>query len=230
MKQTIKRVIISGAVAALLVAPAAFAHDGEDHSVSSGGTSGSGSSSNDGTARIASKEPTQERVDHFKQQLNAQLEQMKKERQAAVEDKKAEVKQKLDDAKKRICENHRTQINKIMTGMNDRRQHAFDRITQVSEAVQTYVTSKDLTVTNYEDLLATIVATKAAASATMSTQQSVPQLDCGGDHPRSDITDFKDKRSDSIDAMKAYRDAVKALVKAVKEAAVATTEPEGEKS
>jgi predicted transcriptional regulator len=167
---------------------------------------------------------TDDRKERFEAELNSQLSQMKQERRETVQANAQELKQRLDDAKKKVCEAHQTQINTLMNNMDKRRQNAFERIGSVSDAVQAYVTKNNLTVPNYADLVAKVDAAKTIAQTAMDAQQNTPEFDCSGEHPRADVTDFKSKRSDSIDAMKAYREAVRALVQAVK--AVADTSKE----
>lgn len=209
MKQAVKHIAVVGtAVVFLLIPSIASAHDGSD--------SGSSISSRS-TAKI---DP--ERQQKFQSELQTRLEKAKEQRQEALDTKKEELRQKLTDTKKKACENHQNTINRLMTVMDKRRQNAFDRITQISDSVQAFYTKKSLVVADYEDLVAKVNAAKAIAQTATAAQQAIPDLDCSGDHPRADVASFKEKRADSIDAMKAYRDAVKALVQAVKSAADAT--------
>lgn len=218
MQQTLKRTIIAGAVAILLVTPSvASAHNGMDNDESHEVTSASASPT-------TSPKVDDKRVGKLETELRSQLRQQAQERQAVVsqdkeqEKNKEKLHEKLDADKKKVCENHVSTINNVISAMNSRRQNAFDRITKVSEAVQAFYVKKNLTVANYSELLAQVTAAKSVAQSAVEAQTSVPAVNCDGDHPRADIADFKEKRSASIDAVKAYRDAVKALVKAVKEA------------
>lgn len=215
MKQMLKRTIVGSAIALLLIPTVASAHEGHEHDTDKT------TSDRDSSSKIAtsSQAPDAKRVQELRTKIDARLQEMKQERSSAVEDKKAEVRQRLSDAKKKVCEKHQTRINNLMTGMNTRRQNAFDRISQVSEAVQSYYANNELSVANYDELLATVTAAKAAAEAGLTAQQSAPKLDCAGEQPKADLSDFKTKRADSIDAMKEYRTAVKALVQAVRAAA-----------
>lgn len=216
MKYTLRRSIIAIAALLVIVAPAASAQDG-----------GSGTATDSSETEVSSSPnaspttSTDVRRKQAESKLRDQLEQLKTERQAAQATliaNKAELRQKLDDAKKKICENRQTQINHLMTVMDKRRQNAFDNISHISDAAQTFYTNKGLSVSGYNDLVAAVNAAKTAAQTAMQTQQAVPDFNCDGDHPRADVADFKEKRADSIDAMKAYRDAVKALIKAIKTA------------
>ncbi|MCA9335206.1 hypothetical protein KC953_03625, partial [Candidatus Saccharibacteria bacterium] len=101
------------------------------------------------------------------------------------------------------------------------------RISNVISAVEEFYQSKNLSVADYDTLVAEVNAAKTLAQDAVASQLAVPELDCDGDHPRADVENFKEKRDASIDAMKAYRDAVKKLVDAVKAAAESASEGEG---
>ena len=116
-----------------------------------------------------------------------------------------------------------------MSNMKKRRQSVYDRIHKISTAVQEFYASKSLSISTYDDLIAAVSAAQSATETTMSAEQAVPSLDCNGDQPRADVADYKEKRQESIDAMKTYRDTVKNLIKAVRSAAEAakpTTTPQ----
>jgi len=214
MKQSLKRTLILSLVFALVLAPSVAnawegTVSGEPETTPSESTS-------------PSPTPTPQRVEQLKNRLEEQLNEMEQERQTKIATVKADLQAKLDTAKKRACDNHQATINKLMTTMDQRRQNAFDRITKITTAVENYYTQKQLSISNYTDLVAAVDAAKDAAQTAMAAQQAIPPLNCSGDHPRADVADFKDKRAGSIDAIKAYRDAAKALVDAVKAAAKTT--------
>jgi hypothetical protein len=221
MKHTIKRTLITGAALAILVAPAVSARDG-----SSG--SGSGSLETETEVHTSSTSPSpslsstvkiEDRKHEIETELHDQLEQQQEARQAKIGAKISELKQKLDDNKKKACDNHEATINRLMKVMDTRRQTAFDRIGQIATAVQQFKDKKQLTVENYDELVAKVAAAKSVAEQAIAAQQAIPNLNCDGDHPRADVTDFKLKKDTAKDAVRAYRDAVKALVKAVKTSA-----------
>lgn len=108
--------------------------------------------------------------------------------------------------------------------MDKRRANVLERITKIADAVQAFKTKKDVQVENYDELLAKVAAAKSVAESSVEAQQQVPSLNCDGERPKADMSDFKDKRSASIEAVKEYRDAVKELVKAVKAALDAVKE------
>lgn len=245
MKYTLKTVMLSIFALSLLVAPSAV-WARED--MPAGSPEREVRTANTPTNPSSSTPPAKDSSDRqkrFEAQLRNELEQKQKERTEAgqqtkgldAQEKKAE---KLDEAKKKACENNINTINRLKERMDQRRQNVLNRITKISEATQTFYTEKQLVVTNYDELVAKVAAAKVVAESAVQSQQQIPSLDCNGDHPRAEVSAYKERHSTAIDAIKAYRDAVKELVRAVKAAAetanqdvtpspspTATTETEG---
>lgn len=194
MKQAIKRTIAAALSISLLIPVVASAHPGHDH----------------GEVPIADK---------AKQDLQATLQTRKEARAAKLETNRTDMKERLDASKKKICERHETKINNLIDAMNKRRQTAFDQITKVSTEVLAYSNDRSLSFERYDEIVAKISAAKSAAQSTMSAQQSATTFDCASEQPRADMLAFKEKRLDSVDALTLYRDSVKELVAAVKQAA-----------
>lgn len=130
--------------------------------------------------------------------------------------------EKLDDKKKVLCESRQTIVNKSMGDVVTRSQSHFDRITEVYNKTTKFYTDKNLTVSNYAALVAKVEAAKIAASTADKNLAAAPKLSCESDGPKADMQAFRNKRLDKVEALGAYRDAVKALVKAVRDAARTT--------
>jgi len=222
MKQTYKTLLTASLSLALVLTPATvFAHEGE-HTADDPDAPTHSEVQNRNTIHEQEKRS----MDAAKR-LREELEAKRADRKEQVQTARAELKERLEGAKKRACERHQTKINNLMERMDERRQKAFDRITQVYTAVDAFVAEKSLTVEDYNALVATVNAAKTIAQDTLKEQVAVPELNCDGEQPRADVTEFREKRLNSIDAMKAYRSAVKEFANAVKTAAQeATTETE----
>ncbi|HEY8886747.1 MAG TPA: hypothetical protein VIM31_04605 [Candidatus Microsaccharimonas sp.] len=132
------------------------------------------------------------------------------------------TRQKLDDKKKAVCETHQSVVNKAMDDVVQRSKNHFDRITAIYDMTTKFYTDKGLSVSNYDTLVANVETAKAAAVSASAELTSTPQFSCASDGPKADIQAFRNKRLDKVDAFGAYRDAVKVLVKAVRDAAKAT--------
>lgn len=209
MTHVIKRAIIAIVAVVLLVPTVASAHAGHDHDT------------DESTVTTTMSEINPEQVKKYAEDLKAKLKTQKDDRMANMEQARADLKERLSDLKKKICEKHQDRINTLISGMNKRRQNVFDRITKASDAVQAFYTEKSLSVENYDEILAKVTAAKEAAETAMSNQKEAETLNCSSDQPRADMSVFKEVRSTSVDAMRLYRDTVKELVAAVKEAAAA---------
>lgn len=224
MKILPKRTIILGIVISLLAIPAvANAHDGEHDETTEAGHSSTTTPTPTPKASPSTR-PSSKSVEQYKVKLQQQLEKAANERRASIGENTAAAKVKLDDSKRKICETHEEKINTIIDNMSKRRQNAFNRITQVATAVEAFYVKKQLSIANYDELVGKVDAAKVAAANAMTAQQAAPTIDCSGEHPKSDVTDFKLKRASSTDAMSIYRQTVKDLVKAVKTAAEAAKE------
>ncbi|MFZ2544567.1 MAG: hypothetical protein WAW80_01180 [Candidatus Saccharimonadales bacterium] len=202
MKQFFKATFVTSITAILLLPIAANAQE-----VSEGSTSST------------TTPPTTTTRGSTAQQLKQTVEEQRQANKEKMEAVKTEAKQKLSDAKRKVCENHVNRANTIIGNMNERRQKAFDHITKVYDSVKTFYTDKKLTSADYDSLVASVESAKVAASTSMDSQLTTPTINCAGDHPRADISDFQAKRTGSVESMKTYRQSVKELIKAVKQAA-----------
>ena len=212
MKHIIKHILTGSLIFALVVTPVTvFAMEGDEHSDDSTTTNTTDSSDSKATRleekRAEAERKLKERLDHAKQQRSDRMDEVK-----------ANLHERLSEAKKKVCERNQSRINSLMERMDSRREAAYDRITQIHEAITNFYGEKELTVTDYDSLIASVIVAQGVAQTSINDQKAVPSLNCDSDEPRADLSDFRQKRHDSIDAIKAYRDAVKDLAKAVKEA------------
>ncbi len=130
--------------------------------------------------------------------------------------------EKLDDKKKALCESRQSIVNKSIGNVVTRSQNHFDRITDIYTKTTKFYSEKSLSVSNYAALVAKVEAAKTAASMADKNLVAAPKLSCDSDGPKADLQAFRNKRLDTVEAFGAYRDAVKALVKAVRDAAKTT--------
>lgn len=157
------------------------------------------------------KESKQQEVDEKKETLINQIKEQNKERKE----------QKLDDAKKKICEEKSGTIKTNMTNIKDVGQKREEWLTSVVDKINTFISTNNLTVENYDALVAYINTAKATFEANLQVLDTYKsQFDCSGD-PKSTASDFKTALQSMKDAGKAYKDSVKALLDATKTAAQA---------
>ena len=138
--------------------------------------------------------------------------------------------EKLESRKKEVCQNRKETINMAMTNVTERSQNQLERIGKIYEATVVFYNEKELSVMQYDQLVATVTSTKAAAETAAQNLQSTPKLSCDSDGPKADVQAFRNKRLDKVEAFGSYRDAVKAFVKTVREAAKVVKSADATKS
>ena len=145
----------------------------------------------------------------------------KQSAEANVQAKKAAVDQKLTDKKLEICNERVDTINKTINEMNSRREDTYEKITKASTAVQRYYEIKKLAIEDYPVLIAAVETSQAAAEVSKARQVATVDFDCGTDKPYTHLSQFQDERYESVEAMALYRQSVKDLLTAVRDAAKA---------
>lgn len=142
-----------------------------------------------------------------------------KAKQEENKTKRQEAAKKLEETKLRICEKRQTVITGVMSRMNSRGQKQLDLITAVSTKVQAFKNSKNITVENYDTLLAAVESSKTTAQAAVDAVKNTQvEFKCDGSDPKGVASSFKETVKAQNEALKDYRDAVKDLIKAVRQA------------
>ena len=135
------------------------------------------------------------------------------------EENKERKEQKLDDAKKKICEQKSDGIKTSMDKVSQVGQKHGEWLAAVVEKINNFITKNSLTVANYSTLIANINNAKADLDASRQALESYKsQFDCGAD-PKNTVSDFKTAFQVMKENGKKYKDAVKALLDATREAA-----------
>lgn len=135
------------------------------------------------------------------------------------EENKERKEQKLDDAKKKICEQKSNGIKTSMEKISQVGQKHGEWLTAVVEKINNFITKNNLTVTNYSTLVANIDSAKAELDASRQALETYKtQFDCSGD-PKNTVSDFKTAFQTMKENGKKYKEAVKALLDATREAA-----------
>lgn len=134
----------------------------------------------------------------------------------AQQQKEDEIKKPLDSLRRKICEKRQATIKKSMTRVVDQRQKQIDHIGDIASRVQAFYVKRGHVLTNYDALVSDVVAQKTAAQAALAATQSDAKLECDSDGPKAQLQAFRNKRTAAIEAIKAYRQAVKNLIVGVK--------------
>jgi hypothetical protein len=147
--------------------------------------------------------------------------------QTNATERKEAAQTRLADAKLKACENRQKAITNIMSRIADRGQKQLTLFNTIAERTQSFYTDKGKTLANYDELVADVAAKKATAqSAVDAVTSSSTTFDCSGEDPKGVVNSFKDSLKSEIEALKAYRTAVKNLIIGVKSVQGATSSAE----
>ncbi len=174
---------------------------------------------------IAETERTKAKVEKIKADALAKAAELRaaaEQRKAAAKDR---VNTKLADTKLRVCQNRETIIGNLMTRIGDRGQKQLELVDTIAARVDAYKVEKQLTVAGYEVLATEVAARKAAATtAVAAAKDTKVEFKCDGTDPKGAASTFKDGLKLQNEAIRAYRDAVKSMLVAVKQAQKAVTD------
>lgn len=239
-------------LATVVVAPPAFADDigGSSDSVSPGRPGGSdddagsqggdsrrgGDASADDGAHGANRRTSSQNQPNAAERLEAAQQKLqKRQQQAADKLQQAQYKvqtrmreaeagggKKLDEAKLKACQQREGRIAELMQRMSVRGSNQVGLIAAVQDRAQAFATSKQLSISNYDNLAAAANQAKATAqSAVNAVNDAKAGFACQGNDPGGVGNGFGELVSARADAIQNYRDAVRNMVQAIKTAAKA---------
>lgn len=126
---------------------------------------------------------------------------------------------KLDDNGRNLCEQRRDGMRQSAAAINQALSNHYDRFTQVSMRVTEFVEAQQLSVANYDQLLAEVNRAEAEAETAVAAARNTVEVDCAGEEPRLQAANNRATFVAARKSLKTYRDSLKALVSAVREAA-----------
>lgn len=153
-------------------------------------------------------------------ELQAEAAKKAEERQKQATEKQREDEKKLQEARQKACENRRESFKTRMEGIAERSKKRLEVFDKIAERVEAFVKNKNLDVPNYDQLLADVQAKREALhDAHTVAKERADDFDCDKEEGKTNVLSFKEALSGEIDAFKAYKEALKTLIKAVKTAA-----------
>jgi hypothetical protein len=122
-----------------------------------------------------------------------------------------------DGIKLRACQNREASIKNIMARIVDRTQKQANLYSAIAERTQKFYADKDKQLAGYDELVADVNTKKDAAQAAIDElKASASQFTCDSENRRELAEAFNDNLDKTIEALQAYRQAVKNLVAGVK--------------
>ena len=124
---------------------------------------------------------------------------------------------RLEENKLRVCERREQVINNILGRIAKRGQKHLDLFTTIAERVQAFYEEKGKVLDNYDELVAEVNNKKATAQTVVDEVEGMRvEFQCDGTDPKGVAASFKDALKSEIEALKAYRKAVRNLIVGVK--------------
>lgn len=210
-----RKIVASTSLVILIVASAsvpAFAHNGAHDETESG------SSSNSGSRTHAVVAESSDSSDDTKPDDSAKTDFQNRAKQRVEELKKA-GQQKTKAARETACTSHKTGAEQRIQSISKNTAGFQTKLNNIFEKAKAYKTEKDLTVANYDSLVAAVDAAQAASATSQATLNSLkPTIDCTKDTNAQDVAAFRTAAQDARDKLKTYMQSLKELLKAIREA------------
>jgi hypothetical protein len=232
-----KKLLVALPVTALLlgiVTVPVYAHDGEDDSGSNSGSSENNNSGSDSTktedsttnsgsgGQSASGRQTEDKLRHKGQDLLKQAKELKQQKEnSAASDSEDSPKTDtaLKERRQKRCENRKHGLETKVANIVNIAQKHKSRIDDVYAKALAYQKDKDITVENFDALVAAADSAKAQAQASVDALTGLkPTIQCTSDTVATDVATFKAGAEQARTDLKTYRISVKAILTALKDA------------
>ena len=226
---------VSLAVLSLSAAPLAFAHNGEDDGDSNSTSSHPGDDDNDRnrhgsgsndrgrdsntTLLMADDSRGRSGNDDGPNHDANDDSKLRSRVQKLLDEKRGDRVARSLEARQKACEKHKDGIQKKLTKLGTRAQKHLDNFNTLFDKVKAYQEANNLSVGNYDELVATVVAKQTAAVSAIETfKAQTATIDCTSDDPANGVAVGKTTADDMRSALKEYRSSLKNLVNALLDA------------
>lgn len=130
---------------------------------------------------------------------------------------------KLEGADLKQCQNKEKNINKYMLQITKRAELQLNLFGTIAERVQKYYTDNNLSLSNYDELVAAIETARTQAQNTFRAMETNGgSFSCEDSDPKAYTNQFKNSFNEAVDGLKAYKTAVRNLIVGVKSVAEAS--------
>jgi hypothetical protein len=140
-----------------------------------------------------------------------------------VAEVRADHKAKTAEERTKVCEAHKQGLTKKFSRIVTNSERIQARIDDILAKAIAYKQDKNLSPANFDSLVATAQTAQAtSADSVAALKTATPSLDCNNTSVATDVAGFKTAAGTTRDNLKAYRTAVKAVLKSLKTAKKAT--------
>lgn len=219
-----------------LVTVPVFAQHGSDDSASNGTTTtttqtetensgtttsgGSGSDSGSGSGKLATNRTEAETENNTENETELHS----RGAQIVSELEKQHHSGKTAEEKTKACESHKQGLQTKFTHITTNATNLETKISAFLTKAQTYQSTNNVTVDNWDTLVAAANSAKTDTDTAIANLKAVtPTVDCNSTSVASDVATFKAAAQDARDALKVYKTAVKNVFVALQQARDAST-------
>ncbi|MBI4100889.1 hypothetical protein HY441_00240 [Candidatus Microgenomates bacterium] len=118
------------------------------------------------------------------------------------------------------CQRHQAAVDGRAAKIMEAHDKSLGHLNTVFEQIQNFVTKRGLDVADYEQLKSNVANAQSAATAAVEAiEATVPKLNCDSEDHKAEIHGMKDSVTSAVKALKAYRQSLHELIKAVKQPA-----------
>lgn len=137
--------------------------------------------------------------------------------QVKAQERRAAAETRLSEAKLKACQKREEAIGRIMTGLVKNGEKQIEVMTILADRTKAFYETEGKTVAGYGKLVADVAAKKAAAEAAVASSATAGEsFSCEGENPKGVAATFKTQVKAQIEALQAYKTAVKNLIVGVK--------------
>lgn len=199
--------IVAIFIAALGGAPAVLAHDGHDH----------------GTSAIAQQELDKQTADRIAEQsrkadIEAAQRKAGENAKTFLGDLRQRAKQQTQEERIAHCEQRKTGLQTKLTSLQKNARSFMTKVTNVYEAAQKYMDSRDFSSETLSTQLIAADAAQADAEVQVSAlEQLAVTIDCNSTSVAQQVASFRSAAEKARDSLHMYKQAVKDVLKTLRE-------------
>ncbi|OGL24920.1 hypothetical protein A2884_02210 [Candidatus Saccharibacteria bacterium RIFCSPHIGHO2_01_FULL_48_12] len=155
--------------------------------------------------------------------------QFRAEAQQRVEELKANAQQQSQEFRQKACEARKVSLERRMDRMQAQTQKHKEVFDKIFTRVQQFYTDKQLSVSNYNELVANVTGAQTIAQANIEGLTELNgEIDCTKESVANGVQAFKDSLKETRDSLKDYRKTIVELIKAVHQSVTESNDVSGQ--
>jgi len=205
----------------VLVSPVALARQGTDDNVS---TVNTGTTSTNETHQTRTGSSTVATTTSAENEQETGDDTLRAQAKSLLQTERQKGKEHSTAQRQKACEAHKAELTKREANYAAAAQRHLNTFNAIFTKVQAFHDSKQLTVANYDTLVATAKTKQAAAQTAVDELKALDvSIDCTQSDPASTVAELKTAVKNARTALQDYRAAIKDVIVALKGASTSAT-------